>query len=110
MSSGGKNSPPGNIGAKFVDDPVIERLVVYGDARPYLVAAVWVRPEAPAAAVAVPTGPIGPDGPVAPVGPVGPEGPVTPREPGGPLGPDGPVGPMGPVAPPVLAGLPRLVR
>ncbi|MCX5743107.1 MAG: AMP-dependent synthetase/ligase [Proteobacteria bacterium] len=52
VNSGGKNIPPANIEAKFVDDPVIERLVVYGDARPYLVAAVWVRPEAPAAAVA----------------------------------------------------------
>jgi long-chain acyl-CoA synthetase len=47
VSSGGKNIPPANIEAKFVDDPVIERLVVYGDARPYLVAAVWVRPEVP---------------------------------------------------------------
>ena len=37
--------PPANIEARFVDDPVIERVVVYGDARPYLVAAVWVRPE-----------------------------------------------------------------
>ena len=48
VNSGGKNIPPANIEAKFVDDPVIERLVVYGDARPYLVAAVWVRPEVPA--------------------------------------------------------------
>ena len=43
VNSGGKNIPPANIEAKFVDDPVIERLVVYGDARPYLVAAVWTR-------------------------------------------------------------------
>jgi long-chain acyl-CoA synthetase len=27
---------------------VIERVVVYGDSRPYLVAAVWIRPEVPA--------------------------------------------------------------
>lgn len=47
VSSGGKNIPPANIEAKFVDDPVIDRLVVYGDARPYLVAAVWVRPDVP---------------------------------------------------------------
>ncbi|MDB4958725.1 MAG: AMP-dependent synthetase and ligase [Myxococcales bacterium] len=47
VTAGGKNIPPANIEAKFVDDPVIERLVVYGDARPYLVAAVWVRPEVP---------------------------------------------------------------
>lgn len=48
VTAGGKNIPPANIEARFVDDPVIERLVVYGDARPYLVAAVWVRPEVPA--------------------------------------------------------------
>src|SRR5205814_8894493 len=48
VSSGGKNIPPANIEAKFVDDPVIERLVVYGDARPYLVAAVWVRADSEA--------------------------------------------------------------
>src|SRR3569623_244596 len=48
VNSGGKNIPPANIEAKFVDDPVIDRLVVCGDARPYLVAAVWVRAEVPA--------------------------------------------------------------
>ncbi len=47
VNSGGKNIPPANIEARFVDDPVIERVVVYGDARPYLVAAVWLRPDAP---------------------------------------------------------------
>jgi long-chain acyl-CoA synthetase len=47
VNSGGKNIPPVNIESKFVDDPVIERVVVYGDARPYLVAAVWVRPDVP---------------------------------------------------------------
>ncbi len=47
VNSGGKNIPPANIEAKFVDDPVIERVVVYGDARPYLVAAVWLRADAP---------------------------------------------------------------
>ncbi len=49
VTAGGKNVPPANIEAKFVDDPVIERVVVYGDARAYLVAAVWIRPEASAA-------------------------------------------------------------
>lgn len=49
VNSGGKNIPPANIEAKFVDDPAIDRVVVYGDARPYLVAAVWMRPEVPAA-------------------------------------------------------------
>jgi long-chain acyl-CoA synthetase len=48
VTAGGKNIPPANIEARFVDDPVIERVVVYGDARPYLVAAVWVRPDVPA--------------------------------------------------------------
>ena len=48
VTAGGKNVPPANIEAKFVDDPVIERVVVYGDARSYLVAAVWARPEVPA--------------------------------------------------------------
>jgi len=49
VTSGGKNIPPANIEARFVDDPVIERVVIYGDARPFLVAAVWVRPEVPPA-------------------------------------------------------------
>jgi long-chain acyl-CoA synthetase len=49
VTSGGKNIPPANIEARFVDDPVIERVVVYGDARPFLVAAVWVRAEVEAA-------------------------------------------------------------
>jgi long-chain acyl-CoA synthetase len=49
VTAGGKNVPPANIESRFVDDPVIERVVVYGDARPYLVAAVWLRPEVPAA-------------------------------------------------------------
>jgi len=48
VNSGGKNIPPANIESKFVDDPAIDRVVVYGDARPYLVAAVWMRPEVPA--------------------------------------------------------------
>jgi long-chain acyl-CoA synthetase len=47
VTAGGKNIPPANIEAKFVDDPVIDRVVVYGDARPYLVAAVWMRPDVP---------------------------------------------------------------
>ncbi len=48
VTAGGKNIPPVNIETRFVDDPVIERLVVYGDARPYLVAAVWIRADVPA--------------------------------------------------------------
>ena len=49
VTAGGKNVPPANIEARFVDDPVIERLVVYGDARSYLVAAVWPRADVPTA-------------------------------------------------------------
>src|SRR5690606_33553479 len=45
VTAGGKNIPPANIEARFADDPIVERLVVYGDDRPYLVAAVWARPE-----------------------------------------------------------------
>ncbi|CAN5549687.1 AMP-binding protein [soil metagenome] len=48
VTAGGKNVPPANIEARFVDDPVIERLVVYGEARSYLVAAIWTRAEVPA--------------------------------------------------------------
>ena len=48
VTAGGKNIPPANVEAQFVDDPVVERVVVYGDARPYLVAAVWLRPGVPA--------------------------------------------------------------
>jgi long-chain acyl-CoA synthetase len=48
VTAGGKNIPPANIEGKFADDPAIERVVVYGDGKPYLVAAVWLRPEVPA--------------------------------------------------------------
>jgi long-chain acyl-CoA synthetase len=47
VTAGGKNVPPANIEARFADDPVIERVVVYGDARPYLVAAVWTHAAVP---------------------------------------------------------------
>jgi len=47
VTSGGKNIPPANIEARLADDPAIERIVVYGDARPYLVAAVWLRAGVP---------------------------------------------------------------
>lgn len=48
VTAGGKNVPPVNIEARFADDPAIERVVVYGDGKPYLVAAVWVAPSVPA--------------------------------------------------------------
>jgi len=47
VTAGGKNVPPANIEARFADDPAVERVVVYGDSKPYLVAAVWMRAEVP---------------------------------------------------------------
>ncbi|MEM9189943.1 MAG: AMP-dependent synthetase/ligase [Myxococcota bacterium] len=41
VTAGGKNVAPANIEIRFVDDPFITHLVVYGDSRKYLVAAVW---------------------------------------------------------------------
>ena len=41
VTAGGKNVPPAHIEARVAGDPVIERVVVYGDGKPYLVAAVW---------------------------------------------------------------------
>jgi long-chain acyl-CoA synthetase len=41
VTSGGKNVPPANIELRFRDDPLIDHLIVYGDAKPYLVAGVW---------------------------------------------------------------------
>jgi long-chain acyl-CoA synthetase len=52
VTAGGKNVPPANIEARFADDPVIERCVVYGDAKPYLVAAIWLHRGARASDVA----------------------------------------------------------
>jgi long-chain acyl-CoA synthetase len=49
VTAGGKNVPPANIEAKFADDPAIERVVVYGDARSYLVAGVWLAATVPVA-------------------------------------------------------------
>ncbi|MEZ4404414.1 MAG: AMP-dependent synthetase/ligase [Kofleriaceae bacterium] len=44
VTAGGKNVPPVNLEARFVGDPAIERVVVYGDGKPFLVAAVWLVP------------------------------------------------------------------
>ena len=49
VTAGGKNVPPQNIELRFRDDPFIANVVVYGDARSYLVAAVWPRTDVPAA-------------------------------------------------------------
>lgn len=42
VTAGGKNVPPANIENLFVNDDLIEHLVVYGDGKKYLVAGVWV--------------------------------------------------------------------
>jgi long-chain acyl-CoA synthetase len=46
VTAGGKNVPPANIEVRFRDDPLILHLVVYGDAKKYLVAGVWLNPDA----------------------------------------------------------------
>ena len=45
MTAGGKNVPPANIEIRFRDDPFIAHVVVYGDAKKYLVAGVWLNEE-----------------------------------------------------------------
>jgi long-chain acyl-CoA synthetase len=42
VTAGGKNVPPANIEIRFQDDPFIVHLVVFGDAKRYLTAGVWV--------------------------------------------------------------------
>lgn len=46
VTAGGKNVPPANVELRFVDDPLIDHLVVYGDGKKYLVAGVWPSPTA----------------------------------------------------------------
>ncbi len=46
VTAGGKNVPPANIELRFADDPIVEHVVVYGDGKKYLVAGVWLNPEA----------------------------------------------------------------
>src|SRR6185312_5081899 len=46
VTSGGKNVPPANIEIRFRDDPFIVQVVVYGDAKRYLTAGVWLNDEA----------------------------------------------------------------
>jgi long-chain acyl-CoA synthetase len=43
VTAGGKNVPPANIEQRFADDPFVAHVVVYGDARKYLVAGVWLN-------------------------------------------------------------------
>lgn len=44
VTAGGKNVPPANIEARFQGDPLIAHVVVYGDAKKYLVAGIWPEP------------------------------------------------------------------
>jgi long-chain acyl-CoA synthetase len=46
VTAGGKNVPPANIELRFRDDPFLSTVVVYGDGRRYLTAAVWLHEEA----------------------------------------------------------------
>jgi len=41
VTAGGKNVPPVNIEQRFADDPFLAHVVVYGDAKKFLVAGVW---------------------------------------------------------------------
>jgi len=43
VTAGGKNVPPANIEMRFKDDPVILHVVVYGEAKKFLVAGVWLN-------------------------------------------------------------------
>jgi long-chain acyl-CoA synthetase len=52
VTAGGKNVPPANIEIRFRDDPLIAHVVVYGDAKKYLVAGVWLVDETIKAALA----------------------------------------------------------
>jgi long-chain acyl-CoA synthetase len=52
VTAGGKNVPPANIELRFKDDPFIHTVVVYGDGRRFLVAAVWLHEQAVAAHLA----------------------------------------------------------
>jgi long-chain acyl-CoA synthetase len=47
VTAGGKNIPPANIEIRFRDDPRIGHVVVYGDAKKYLVAGVWPHVHGP---------------------------------------------------------------
>jgi long-chain acyl-CoA synthetase len=42
VTAGGKNVAPTNLETRFAADPYVTQVVVYGDARKYLVAGVWI--------------------------------------------------------------------
>jgi long-chain acyl-CoA synthetase len=51
VTAGGKNVPPTNIELRFRDVALIAQVVVYGEAKKFLVAGVWLNEEAVQAAV-----------------------------------------------------------
>jgi long-chain acyl-CoA synthetase len=46
VTAGGKNVPPANIELRFQDDPLLAHVVVYGDAKRFLTAGVWLNDDA----------------------------------------------------------------
>ncbi len=46
VTAGGKNIPPANIEIRFADDPLFAHVVVYGEAKRFLVAGVWLNADA----------------------------------------------------------------
>lgn len=46
VTAGGKNVPPANIELRFADDPIVANAIVYGDGKKFLVAGIWLNPEA----------------------------------------------------------------
>ena len=46
VTAGGKNIPPANIEIRFADEPLFAHVVVYGEAKRFLVAGVWLNAEA----------------------------------------------------------------
>ena len=51
MTAGGKNVPPANIEVRFAGDPLIANVVVYGDAKKFLVCGIWPNEQAVTAAL-----------------------------------------------------------
>ena len=43
VTAGGKNVPPANIEMRFKDDPHVAHVIVYGEAKKFLVAGVWLN-------------------------------------------------------------------
>jgi long-chain acyl-CoA synthetase len=46
VTAGGKNIPPANIEIRFADEPLFAHVVVYGEAKRFLVAGVWLNADA----------------------------------------------------------------